>query len=146
MEGRFPNGSSQHRLYSESAQTLKTALLERKLTHRCSLETFKLKTKDLWSAIVQNSLRVSVYNEIEIEYAKWSRMLKSEITKWKNITKTRINNYDPKNERIKEASQMCFSDAEKMLDTIHKEVLDKMKSFFNESSYYHSGREGLKKK
>ena len=121
--------------YSESAQTLKTALLERRQIHRHSLETFKLRTKDLWSAVVQNSLKVSVYNEIEIEYAKWSSMLKSEITKWENTTKTRINNCDPKNQRIKEASQMCFSDAEKMLDTIHKEVLDKMKSFFNESSY-----------
>ena len=121
--------------YSESAQTLKTALLERKQTYRCSLETFKLRTKDLWSAVVQNSLEVSVYNEIEIEYAKWCRMLKSEITKWKNTTKERINNCDPKNERIKEVSQMCFSDAEEMLNTTYKEVLENMKTFFNESSY-----------
>ena len=91
--------------YSESAQILKTSLIELtqdKKTHRCTLDTFKLRAQQIWQAVLQenfvfsfkNTLEVCAYNDLDSQYAQWSWNLRSKMLEWENTTKFKINNFD----------------------------------------------------
>ena len=132
--------------YSESAQTLKTALIklmQRKQTCRCSLETFKLRVNRLWSAVIQenfvfsfkNTLEVSAYNELNHECAQWSRMLQNRMLEWENTTKNKMNCNCKTTDQIKEEKDTCLKEAEQKLTETHKEILEKMESFLNSSDH-----------
>ena len=98
--------------YSESAQTLKTALIELtqdKKTCRCTLETFKLRVGQIWQAVLQenfvfsfkNTLQVCAYNELDSQYGQWSWNLRSKMLEWENTTKLKINNFDTESDVLK---------------------------------------------
>ena len=98
--------------YSESAQTLKTALIEMtqdKRTCRCALETFKLRVQQIWQAVLQenfvfsfkNTLEVCAYNELDSQYAQWSWNVRSKMLEWENTTKLEINNFDTESKVLK---------------------------------------------
>ena len=130
--------------YSESAQTLKTALKEltqRKQTCRCSLEIFKLRVQNLWSAVIQenfvfsfkNTLEVSAYNELNQECAQWSRILQSKMLEWENTTKDGIRGKTK--EQIKKVKEACLQEAEKILTKTNEEITEKMELFLNSSDH-----------
>ena len=132
--------------YSESAQKLKTALKEltqRKQKCRCSLETFKLRVQNLWSAVIQenfvfsfkNTLEVSAHNELNEECAQWSRMLQDKILEWENTTKNEIIGCESNKDKIKVEKEKCLKEAEKILTDTREEILKKMKSFLSSSDH-----------
>ena len=97
--------------YSESAQTLKTALIEisqDKRTRRCALETFKLRVQEIWQAVLQenfvfsfkNTLEVCAYNELDSQYAQWSWSLRSKMLEWENTTKRNIYNVETESKEL----------------------------------------------
>ena len=131
--------------YSESAQILKTALKEltqRKQTCRCSLETFKLRVKRLWEAVLQenfvfsfkNTLEVFAHNELDSQYAQWSWTLQSVRLEWENKTKWTISNCITEGELTKEADE-CLKEAKKNLTTAYNKVLEKMELFLSTSDH-----------
>ena len=134
--------------YSESAQTLKTAIVkltQRKQTCRCSLETFKLRVKDLWEAVLQenflfsfkNTLEVYAYNEFDSQYAKWSWTLQSQMLEWENTTKWTIEGCNFKTEdEIKDIADKCLKEAEeKILSESYKSMSEEMQSFLHGSDH-----------
>ena len=146
--------------YSESAQTLKTALIEliqRKQTCRSSLETFKLRVDGLWSAVVQenfvfsfkNTLEVCAHSELNQECAQWFRLLQNKMLDWENTTGNKLRDCDAttkdqikevkeasfRKEKIKEVKEACLKDADKILIETHKEILKKMEKFLNSSNH-----------
>ena len=131
--------------YSESAQTLKTALKElihKKQTCRCSLDTFKLRVKSLWEAVLQenfvfsfkNTLEVCAYNELDSQYAQCSWTLQNMMLEWEKTTRWKISNCDTKNE-VTEVVDTCLKEAEEILIKAYKDILYKMQSFFDVSNY-----------
>ena len=133
--------------YSDSAQTLKTALIEttlRKQTCQCSLENFKLRIETMWKAILEenfvlnfkNTLEVFAYTELESEYAQWSRMLRNEVMKWEVKTKDKIIEYNSTlHGDINQWIEACTSEADEILIKAYKEVLDKMQLFLSSSNH-----------
>lgn len=120
--------------YCESAQTLKTAIMKRNPTHEYLLETFKLRLSNLWGTAIKNAPAVIAYSELESEYAKWSGMLESKMTEWKNTTQETINGCDSRKENeIKDVAKKCFEKAEEILKSNQTEVLEKMELYFNSS-------------
>ena len=134
--------------YSDSAQMLKTALIEltqRERTCRCSLQTFKMRVKSLWGAVLQenfvfsfkNTLEVCAYNELDSKYAQWSWSLQSEMLDWENETKWTVDGCDSKMEsEIKKVADGCFKEAnEKILPKTYTAILKQMESFLESSEY-----------
>lgn len=133
--------------YSESAQTLKTALKElthKKSTFRCSLETFKMRVERLWEAVLQenfvfsfkNTLEVCAYTELDSEYAQWSWTLQSRMLEWENKAKWKIDGCDDEKSKIEEVAEDCFKEAsENILPTTYVAVLAKMESYLDSSDH-----------
>ena len=134
--------------YSESAQKLKTALkdlTQRKQKCRCSLETFKLRVKNLWEAVLQenfvfsfkNTLEVCAYNEFDSQYAQWSWSLQSKMLEWEKTTRWKINGCDfTEKSAIEEVAEECIKEAnEEILSTSYNAILTEMKSFINSSDH-----------
>ena len=146
--------------YSESAQTLKTALIEltqRKQMCRGSLETFKLRVDGLWSAVVQenfvfsfkNTLEVSAYSELNQECAQWFRLLQNKMLDWENTTGNKMRDCDAptedqinevkeasfRKENIKKVKEACLIEADTILTETHKEILEKMENFLSSSDH-----------
>ena len=126
--------------YSESAQTLKTALIEitqDKRTCRCSLGTFKLRIKQIWQAVLQenfvfsfkNTLEVCAYNELDSQYALWSWNLRSKMLEWENTTKLKINNFDTESEvlklKVKQKIKEKRAESDVMKSEIKKTIIEK---------------------
>ena len=133
--------------YSDSAQTLKTALIEttlRKQIYQCSLENFMLQIETMWKAILEenfvlnfkNTLEVFAYTELESEYAQWSRMLRNEVMKWEVKTKEKIIEYNSTlHGDINQWIEACTNEADEILIKAYKEVLDKMQLFLRSSDH-----------
>ena len=126
--------------YSESAQTLKTALIEitqDKRTCRCSLGTFELRIKQIWQAVLQenfvfsfkNTLKVCAYNELDSQYTLWSWNLRSKLLEWENTTKLKINNFDTESEvlklKVKQKIKEKRAESDVMKSEIKKTIIEK---------------------
>ena len=136
--------------YSESAHKLKVALIEltkRKQTCRCSLETFKLRIKNLWLAVLEenflfsfkNTLEVSAYSELDTQFGKWSWKMQHEMLQWKHATENKISSWDceSKDSHIEGIAKACYNEAKEKIAKIYSELAEEMTKFFNSSE--HSG-------
>ena len=133
--------------YSENAQKLKTALInltQRQDTCRCSLETFNLRVKSLWGAVLQenfvfsfkNTLEVCAYNELDSECAQWSWTIQSKMLEWENTTKWEINGCDSQmKSKIKQVAEKCYEEATKTIYTTYMESLGKLEAFLDTSEH-----------
>ena len=126
--------------YIESAQSLKTALIEiiqNKRTCRCSLGTFQLRIKQIWQAVLQenfvfsfkNTLEVCAYNELDSQYALWSWNLRSKMLEWENTTKLKISNFDTESEvlklKVKQKIKEKRAESDVMKSEIKKTIIEK---------------------
>ena len=133
--------------YSESAHKLKNAFIElikRKQTCRCSLETFKLRIKNLWFAVLEenfvfsfkNTLEVSAYSELDSQFGQWSWTMQREMLQWKHTTENKISSIDCESkDEIEELAKACYKEAEEKITKIHLELVDDMTKFFNSSEH-----------
>ena len=87
--------------YSDRAQQLKLALIEKtRLDSKCLLSDFKVRTYNLWEAILhenfifsfKNTLEITAYNHLDAKYADWSWEFQKKMLEWQNAANHRIQN------------------------------------------------------
>ncbi|KAM3598114.1 uncharacterized protein V6R79_013648 [Siganus canaliculatus] len=119
--------------YSESIQDLKSYILSKaSQTAGISLTHFKSKVQDLWNALLnenfvfsfKNTLEISVYRKLEVQYGNWTWALRSKMLEIENEHHTEIEN--GRLEKV-ELSHL----QEKMEETF-KKIETEMKSYFDD--------------
>ena len=130
--------------YVEGAQHLKMALVElteRKKSCRSSLEVFKSRINNLWTAVLQenfvfsfkNTLEVAAYNELDSQYSQWSWELQDIVLQWQIDIKTKINNCELKDlEKIKSDSILNL---EKQLKEKYQKLYKEMITFIETNEH-----------
>ena len=132
--------------YVEGAQQLKTALVEltkRKTSCRSSLEVFKGRISNLWSAVLQenfvfsfkNTLEVAAYNELDNHYSQWSWELQDMVLQWQIKTKSKIKNCDQVESALEKTKSECIQNLEKQLKEKHKKLYEEMITFIDTSDH-----------
>ena len=143
--------------YSQSAQQLKKALLKlmARQQHYCTFKAFKQRIISLWEAILKegfvfnfkNSIELSAYGELDIQFNKWSwqlhEALECELIKCDNkIKNSKCDVANVKND--------CIYQSTKELDGKCLILLDDLDNFFEKhdhasilSKYYFSTRQKI---
>ena len=123
--------------YSDGAQQLKSGLIEI-ISGHCVLPSFKTRIQDLWKAILhenfifsfKNTLEINAYNKLDAKYAQWFWEFQTEMLKWQDKAKNRINSTN-----VKELSDLKKSLLDE-ISTVGMRVLaninNEMKKFFEE--------------
>ncbi|KAM3597441.1 uncharacterized protein V6R79_004575 [Siganus canaliculatus] len=119
--------------YSESIQDLKSYILSKaSQTAGISLTHFKSKVQDLWNALLnenfvfsfKNTLEVSVYRKLEMQYGNWTWALRSKMLKIENEHHTQIENG-----RLEKVE---LSHLNKEMEETFKTIETEMKSYFDD--------------
>ena len=128
--------------YSQSAQQLKRALLKliARQKHYCTFTAFKLRILNLWEAILKegfvfnfrNSVEMSAYSELEVQFNKWSwqlhETLESELIKCDH----KINSSKCDTENVK---NVCVEQACKELNTKCLMLVQDLDNFFEKHDH-----------
>ena len=143
--------------YSQSAQQLKKALLKliARQQHYCTFTAFKQRIVTLWEAVLKegfvfnfkNSIEMSAYGELEIQFNKWSwqlhETLECELIKCDNKIKS-------SKDCVENANNDCVYRSSNELDKKCLMLLEDLDNFFEKhdhasilSKYYFSTRQKL---
>ena len=128
--------------YSQSAQLLKRALLKliARQKHYCTFTAFKLRILKLWEAILKegfvfnfkNSVEMSAYGELEVEFNKWSwqlhETLECELIKCDH----KINSSKNDSEGVKNS---CIDQSFKELNTKFLMLAQDLDNFFEKHDH-----------
>ena len=128
--------------YSDMAQKLKFGLitLARKKGSQCTISGFQSRIKQLWGAVLdenfvfsfKNILEITIYNELDAEYNKWSWTLERTMLEWEQENETVISNTT---ERLHDLEKKRIAIAKTLLAKVHQKLRDDMKKFFQESKH-----------
>ncbi|XP_051797446.1 interferon-induced very large GTPase 1-like [Acanthochromis polyacanthus] len=120
--------------YSESVQELKNIILSKaKQSEGITLSHFKTKIHDLWNALInedfvfsyKNTLEISVYRQLEIQYGKWTWALRSNLLTIENQLHTTVENRE-----LKEIEESHLSEK---VRTKYEEIKKEMTTYFQNS-------------
>ncbi|KAM3597262.1 uncharacterized protein V6R79_002063 [Siganus canaliculatus] len=118
--------------YSESIQDLKSYILSKaSQTAGISLTHFKSKVQDLWNALLnenfvfsfKNTLEISVYRKLEVQYGNWTWAIRSKMLEIKNQRHTEIENG--------RLEKVHLSHLHKEMKETFKKVETEIKSYFD---------------
>ena len=127
--------------YSFQACTLKEAIVfsVKGKEGQCNFETFKLRVKTLWRAVLQekfvfsfkNTLEVTAYNELDTKYSQWSWDLQYKMLEWQHQAGNQISSCDVSD--IDFVVDSCLLEVERDLNNIHLRIYEEFVEFFEKS-------------
>ena len=130
--------------YCEAALKLKSRFLSdlsESSDFQCSVDEFDKRIMKLWKAILQenfvfsfkNTLEMEAYSCLDAEYSRyWSWELQKLVLAWQGSTRNRIMSSD--NTSMDTIQQEQIETIQQQLDDNYKEVMKKIKEFFENSN------------